>query len=151
MVKDIASNYIVGDHQLSNRLVQNNPREYRDSRLMLNKGKRDLPVALYSLKEDQERYYKEIFYGSARQIRQNAKHAQCECGVGIPDRGAAQGIFNHGHLRGGQHPVNVPAEQGLVPGLSHRREGGGLPAPVPVLCRDWDGAGQRELPGPDGL
>lgn len=72
MVKDIASNYIVGDHQLSNRLVQNNPREYRDSLLMLNKGKRDLPGALYSLKEDQERCYNEIFYGSARQIRQNA-------------------------------------------------------------------------------
>ena len=34
MVKDIASNYIVGDHQLSYRLVQNNPREYRDSLLM---------------------------------------------------------------------------------------------------------------------
>lgn len=72
MVKDIASNYIVGDHQLSNRLVQNNPREYHDSLLMLNKGKRDLPAALYSLKEDKERCYNEIFYGSARQIRQNA-------------------------------------------------------------------------------
>ena len=72
MVKDIANNYIVGDHQLSNRLVQNNPREYRDSLLMLNKGKRDLPVALHSLKEDQERCYNEIFYGSARQIRPNA-------------------------------------------------------------------------------
>lgn len=61
MVRDIASNYIVGDHQLSNRLVQNNPREYRDSLLMLNKGKRDLLGALYSLKEDQERCYNEFF------------------------------------------------------------------------------------------
>ncbi len=72
MVKDIASNYIVGDHQLSNRLVQNNPREYCDSLLMLNKGKRNLPAAFYSLKEDQERFYNEIFYGRARQTRQKA-------------------------------------------------------------------------------
>ncbi|MCM1304215.1 MAG: hypothetical protein NC306_08890 [Butyrivibrio sp.] len=72
IVDEIVSNYITGDHQLSNHLVQNNPREYRDSLLMLNKGKKELPAALYSMKEDQERCYNEIFYGSAKQTRQNA-------------------------------------------------------------------------------
>lgn len=109
MVKDIASNYIVGDHQLSNRLVQNNPREYRDSLLMLNKGKRDLPGALYSLKEDQERCYNEIFYGSARQIRQNA------------NRYIDMLLFVH-FFQGERIGRSVEADPEMLEGLSEREK-----------------------------
>lgn len=109
MVKDIASNYIVGDHQLSNRLVQNNPREYRDSLLMLNKGKRDLPGALYSLKEDQERCYNEIFYGSARQIRQNA------------NRYMDMLLFVH-FFQGERIMRSVEADPEMLEGLSEREK-----------------------------
>lgn len=72
IVREIVSNYMAGEQQLSNRTAQSNPREYRESLRMLNKAKQDLPAALYSRKEDQERCHKEIFYGSTKQARQNA-------------------------------------------------------------------------------
>lgn len=72
IVDEIASNYMAGYHQLSNHLVQNNPREYCESLRMLNKGKQDMPAALYSMKEDQQRCHKEIFHGNAKQARSNA-------------------------------------------------------------------------------
>lgn len=72
IVREIASNYITGDQQLSKHFAQSNPREYRESLRMLNKGKQDIPSALYSMKEDQERCHKEIFHGSTKQARQNA-------------------------------------------------------------------------------
>lgn len=71
-VKEIVSNYLAGEQQLSTHYAQSNPREYRESLRMLNKGKQDIPAALYSMIEDQERCYKEIFYGSAKQTSRNA-------------------------------------------------------------------------------
>ncbi len=72
LIKEIVSNYVAGDHQLSSPLVKNNPNIRRESLRMLNKGKRDLPEALYSIKEDRKRCHDEIFYGAANVTRQHA-------------------------------------------------------------------------------
>ena len=72
MVKDIVSDYIGGAYELSTPSVQNDPIARRDSLQMLKRGKRNLPAALYTRKEDQERCYNEIFYGGVQVTRQNA-------------------------------------------------------------------------------
>lgn len=53
MVKDIVSDYIGGDYGLSTPSMQNDPTARRDSLQILKRGKRNLPAALYSRKEDQ--------------------------------------------------------------------------------------------------
>lgn len=71
MVKDIVSDYIGGGYGLSTPSVQNDPTARRDSLQMLKRGKRNLPAALYSRKEDQEHCCNEIFYGGTQTTRQN--------------------------------------------------------------------------------
>ncbi len=72
MVKDIISDYVGGVYELSTPAIQNDPAVRRESLQMLKKGKRNLPAALYSMKEDQERCYNEIFYGGVQATRRNA-------------------------------------------------------------------------------
>ena len=72
MVKDIISDYVGGVYELSTPAIQNDPAVRRESLQMLKKGKRNLPAALYSMKEDQERCHNEIFYGGVQATRRNA-------------------------------------------------------------------------------
>lgn len=72
MVKDIVSDYVGGVYELSTPAIQNDPAVRRESLQMLKKGKKNLPAALYSMKEDQERCHNEIFYGGVQATRRNA-------------------------------------------------------------------------------
>ena len=71
-VNKIVTDYVTGDYQLSNKVIHSNSKEYRESLRLLNLSKRELPSALYSIKEDQEHCRKEIFSSNIKQARQSA-------------------------------------------------------------------------------
>ncbi len=71
VISEIVSDCLAGEYQLSNHHVKSDPKEYRESLMRLNKGKRDLVTLLYVSEEDRERCRRELFSGNVRQAKRN--------------------------------------------------------------------------------